>query len=129
METIKERGKEKAGNDEDSVATTKADNIKRTRMGLMITLPSSKEPDKRLTLEIQKWFDKMKEVDKKFTVISWKTEDGHMQPIRDTKYIPNVISKLRVYFARIQARSSGGKIFTDVFVQHTIPINDLRGDT
>jgi hypothetical protein len=129
LETIKEKEKEKVGNDGDSVATTKADNINRTRMGLMITLPPSKELDKRLTLELQKWFNKMKEVDKKFTVISWKKEDGPMQPIREAKHIPNVISKLRVYFSRIQARSSGGKIFTDVFVQHTIPINDLRGDT
>ena len=115
--------------DEYSEATTKVDNIKKTRMGLMLTIPASKEPDKLLANYLQKWFNKMKEMDNNFRVISWKTEDGPKYPIKESKNIPNVISKLRVYFARIQARPSGGKVFTDVFVQHTIPVDDLRGDT
>ena len=98
-------------------------------MGLMLTIPAAKEPDKLLANYLQIWFKKMKEMDNNFRVISWKTEDGPKQPIKESKHIPNVISKLRVYFARIQARTSGGKIFTDVFVQHTIPVDDLRGDT
>ena len=118
-----------ARSDGDSVATTKVDNIKKTRMGLMLTIPASKEPDKLLSTYLQKWFNKMKETDNNFRVISWKTEDGPKQPIKESKYIPNVISKLRVYFARIQVRPSGGKVFTDVLVQHTIPVDDLRGDT
>ena len=35
---------------------------------------------------------------------------------------------MRVYFFREQARSSGGRVFTDVFVHHSIPMDDLKGD-
>ena len=128
-ELNKEKKDRSVRSDEYSEATTKVDNIKKTRMGLMLTIPASKEPDKLLANYLQKWFNKMKEMDNNFRVISWKTEDGPKYPIKESKNIPNVISKLRVYFARIQARPSGGKVFTDVFVQHTIPVDDLRGDT
>lgn len=114
--------------DDDSMATTKADNVTRTRIGLMVNTQSSKEPDKCLALVLQKWFNKMQELDKKFTVISWRKGDGPRFPIKEAKSIPNVISKLRIYFHRIQARSAGGRVFADVFVHHSIPMDDLKGD-
>ena len=77
---------------------------------------------------LQKWFNKMQELDKKFTVISWRKGDGPRFPIKEAKSIPNVISKLRIYFHRIQARSAGGRVFADVFVHHSIPMDDLKGD-
>ena len=117
------------GEEEDSIETTKAENIKRTRIGLMITLSPSNEPDKNLSLQLQKWFSKMKDIDNKFTVISWKTSEGPIDPIKLTKNIPKTMSKLRIYFARVQSRSSGGKIYADVFVQHSIPMDDLKADS
>ena len=131
VEVIKiTKGKQNQGmrEDQESVATTKVDNVKRTRIGLMLTLPSSKEPDKTLVLQITKWFNKMKEMDEKFTVISWRKQDGPKYPLKNPKNIPDTISKLRVYFARVQARSAGGKVYADVFIQHTIPLDDIRGD-
>ena len=125
--TIEEE-KESTRNDSESVATTKVDNIRRTRIGMMITLPPSKEPDKCLSAHLKKWFNKMKEIDNKFTVISWKTEEGPKQPIKEEGNIPNTISKLRVYFTRAQVKTIGGKVFMDVFVQHTIPMDEIRGD-
>ena len=116
------------GTENESVATTKVDNVKRTRIGLMLTLPSSKEPDKKLNLLLVKWFTKMKEMDKNFTVISWRKEDGPKYPIKCSKHIPDTISKMRVYFARIQARATGGRVYADVFIHHSIPLDDLRGD-
>jgi len=38
------------------------------------------------------------------------------------------MTKMRIYFSRIQAKFDGGKVDTDVFVQHSVPIGDLRGD-
>ena len=114
--------------EDESMATTKADNVTRTRIGLMLTVQSSKEPDKCLSLVLQKWFNKMQELDKNFTVISWRKGDGPRFPIKEAKSIPNVISKLRIYFHRIQARSAGGRVFADVFVHHSIPMDDLKGD-
>ena len=70
----------------------------------------------------------MKEVDNKFTIISWGKDDGPKYPIKEAKHIPNVISKLRAYFFRVQARFTGGKVFTDIFVHHSISMDDLKGD-
>ena len=45
--------------DDNSVETNKNSNICRTRIGLMLTAPSStNEPDKKLALQAQKWFKK-----------------------------------------------------------------------
>ena len=56
-EKVKE--KEKTRGDGDSVATTKVDDIERMRMGLMITIPSSKEPENCISLLLQIWFNKV----------------------------------------------------------------------
>ena len=46
--------KESSRNDGESVVTTRVDNISRTRIGMMLTLPSSKEPDKCLFSHLKK---------------------------------------------------------------------------
>ena len=38
------------------------------------------------------------------------------------------MSQLRVYFNRAQAKSAGGPVYVDVYVQHSIPIDDIKGD-
>ena len=55
-------------------------------------------------------------------------DDEPKYPIKEAKHIPNVISKLRTYFFRVQAQSTSGKVFTDVFAHHSISMNDLKGD-
>ena len=115
--------------DDDSVGTEKRDNIHRTRIGIVLNIPPCKnEPDKKLASEAQKWFAKMKEIDDKFVLVPWKKENQDKGIVRKMEKIPSTMSKFRVYFNRAQARSEGGKVYTDVFVQHTIPINDLKGD-
>ena len=120
--------KTKGGGDNDSVGTTNISNVKRTRIGLMLTVPPSVEPDKQLCRVAQQWFKKMKESDSRFTLVPWKVEDASKPMIRLEKNIPNLMTKIRMYFSRVQAKSDGGKVYTDVFVQHSIPIADLRGD-
>ena len=116
------------GGDGESVATERVENIKRTRIGLTLSVPPSKDPDKQLCMIAQKWFMKMKESDSKFTLLPWKKEDEIKGAIKAGKKIPNLMSKMRVYLSRAQARSDGGKVNTDVYVQHSVPISDLRGD-
>ena len=114
--------------DNDSVGTAKADNIVKTRIGLMLTMAPSKNPDKLLCTVAQKWFRKMKESDSKFTLLPWKAEDELKPAIRSEKNIPDLMSKMRVYLSRVQAKSDGGKVYTDVYIQHTVPISDMKGD-
>ena len=119
---------QRGSGDSDSVGTTSVSNVTRTRIGLMFTAPPSSEPDKQLAKIAQKWFQKMKESDNRFAILPWKAADASRSNIRLQKDIPNLMSKLRVYFSRVQAKSAGGKLFTDVYIQHSVPIADLRGD-
>ena len=110
------------------MATMRVDNSTRTRIGLSLTVPPSKNPDKQLCAIVQKWFLKLKETDSNLTLLPWKKVDASKGSIKTGKKIPYLMSQMRVYFSRVQARSEGGKVFTDVFLQHSIPISDLRGD-
>ena len=127
----RQKGRVNARDDEDvaSVQTQITGNIKRTRMGFMVTMRESKDPDKQLSILLQKWFIKMKEVDAKFFILPWKVAERMKPAIRDVKKIPNMMSKIKTYFSRAQVRSNGGKVYTDVYVQHSIPIEDIKGDS
>jgi len=71
----------------------------------------------------------MKESDNRFSFVPWKVAEAAKQLIPLEKNIPNLMTKMmRMYFSRIQAKYDGGKVYTDVFVQHSVPIGDLRGD-
>ena len=39
-----------------------------------------------------------------------------------------MISQFRVYFSWTQAKSAGSTVYVDTFIQHLIPILDLKGD-
>ena len=91
IKIAKAKNKQGTREDGESVATRKVDNVKRIRIGLMLILPSSKKPDKKLVLQLTKWFSKMKEMDKNFTVISWKKEEDPRYPIKNPKQIPGTI--------------------------------------
>ena len=117
------------GNDSDSVQTEHVNNVHKTRIGLMVTAPpSSTEPDKKLVLQLQHWFAKMQESDKNFSLLPWSENDSSKVSIKKMQDIPTKISKLRLYFTRARANTSGGRVNMDVQVLHTVPIADLRGD-
>ena len=49
--------------DDNSVTMDVVSNIVRIKIGIMLTPPSStKEPDKKLCLQAQKWFEKMQKI-------------------------------------------------------------------
>ena len=127
---VEDEGEEgwKVVGDDESQQTRQADNRKRTRIGIMVTVPPASEPDKKLCLQLQKWFKKMKEIDGRLSVISWKASDGPKSPITQVKDIPNTMSKIRTYFSRAQVRSEGGKTYADVYIQHNVPMDDIKGD-
>ena len=70
----------------------------------------------------------MKESDSRFSLVPWKVEDAAKPLIWLKKNIPNLMTKMRIYISRIQAKYHGGKVYTDVFVQYSVPFGDLRGD-
>ena len=115
--------------DTESIVTAKRDNIVRTRIGLTLTLPPDKEPDKKLSLETQKWFDKMKEIDGQFTLLPWKKADEGQPSIRVSNRLPHLMSKMRMYLSRANVKSVGGKVYADVYVSHSVPMEDLKGDS
>lgn len=115
--------------DDASVTTAHVNNVHKTRIGLMVTTPpSSTEPDKKLVLQLQKWFAKMQESDKNFSLLPWGVTDHHKPHIKQMQDIPTTISKLKVYFTRARANTNGGRVYVDVQVQHSVPITDLKGD-
>merc|ERR1740124_2139752 len=116
------------GGDTDSVDTTNVSNARRTRIGLMMAAPPSGELDKQLCRVAQQWLKKMKESDSRFSLVPWKVVNAAKPLIQLEKNIPNLMNKMRMYFSRIQAKYDGGKVYTDVCVQHSVPIGDLRGD-
>ena len=117
------------GGDSESIVTTKRDNIVRTRIGLTLTLPPAKEPDKKLCMETQKWFDKMKEIDSQFTLLPWKKVDVGQPSIKVSKKLPPLMSKMRMYLSRANVKSDGGKVYADVYVSQSVPMEDLKGDS
>ena len=83
--------------DDISVATDVVSNVSRTRIGLMFTPPpSTKEPDKKLCLQAQRWFQKMQEVDEKFRLVPWKAVDQKKPLIKHMDKIPSAMSEFRV---------------------------------
>ena len=134
VEVLSDDGADEAGykmvGDDNSVETNKNSNICRTRIGLMLTAPpSTNEPDKKLALQAQKWFKKMQEVDTHFALVPWKADDSAKPNIKEMEKIPSMMSQLRVYFTRAQAKTAGGAVYVDVYVQHSVPIDDLKGDS
>ena len=133
-ESSEDDGADEAGykmvGDDNSVETSKNSNICRTRIGLMLTAPpSTNEPDKKLALQAQKWFKKMQEVDTHFALVPWKAVDSAKPNIKEMEKIPSMMSQLRVYLTRAQAKTKGGAVYVDVYVQHSVPMDDLKGDS
>ena len=127
-EGVDEAGWKMVG-DDNSEATDVVSNVSRTRIGLMLTPPpSTKESDKKLCLQAQKWFEKMQEIDNKFMLVPWKAADQKKPLIKSMEKIPSMMSQFRVYFSRAQAKSAGGAVYVDVNVQHSLPIGDIKGD-
>ena len=50
----------------------------------------------------------MQEVDKHFALIPWKEEDASRPNIKELEKIPTMMSQLRVYLTRAQAKTAGG---------------------
>jgi len=71
--------KTQGGGDNDSVDTTNVSNVRRTRIGLMLTAPPSGEPDKQLCRVVKQWFKKMKESDSRFHWLrgKWRRKLNH----------------------------------------------------
>jgi len=75
-----EEGVDQAGwkmeGDDNSVSIDVVSNIVRTRVGILLTPPpSTKEPEKIICLQAQKYFKKTQEINKMFMLVAWKAAD------------------------------------------------------
>ena len=62
-------------------------------------------------------------------MIPWKADDSARSIIKEFEKIPSMMSQLRVYLTRAQAKFvGGGAVYVDVYVQHSLPIEGLTGD-
>ena len=58
-------------------------------------------------------------------------ESGGFKETIDRKIgkMPSTMGQFRVYFSRAHAKLDGGTVYVDAFVQQSIPILDIKGDT
>ena len=122
-------GTSKTQDEEDdtkSVATQQTENTHKIRMGLALsTSPSPNAPDKELFKTAKEWFSKLKEEDGFLKILPWKKDNTHLPPIDSIDAFPNTVGRFRDYFSRAQVRSQGGQSHMDIYVQHSIPMEEL----
>ena len=120
---------EKGDDDSKSVATQQTENTHKIRMGLSLTmLPSPKAPDKELYSKAKEWFKKLKEEDNHFRVLPWKKVNTHLPPIDNIGAFPNTVGRFRDYFSRAQVKTVGGQSYMDIYVQYSIPMEELTSN-
>ena len=61
-------------------------------------------------------------------MIPWKESDKDKFLIKTKEDIPNMMSKMRIYFSQARVKSDGGIVNSDCYVQHSVPIIDLKED-
>lgn len=69
----------------------------------------------------------MQEMDKHFTLVPWKAAESTKPLIKEMDKILSIMSKFRVYFCQAQTKFARGTVYADTYVQHLIPILDLKG--
>ena len=70
----------------------------------------------------------MQEIDKHFALSPWKAANSTKPLIKEMDKIPSMMSQSQVYFSRAKSKFAGGTVYVDTYVQHSIPIVDLKGD-
>lgn len=71
----------------------------------------------------------MKKIDKCFALVTWKLEDSTKPLVKMMYKIPSIMSQFRMYVSRAQAKLTEGAVYVDAFVQHSIPIDDIKGNS
>lgn len=72
---------------------------------------------------------KMQEVHKHFALVPWKANGSARPNIKELEKIPSMMSQLRVYLTQAYAKTAGSAVYVDHYVQHFLPIDDLKGDS
>ena len=90
--------------------------------------PSEHDVDKKIFSVAQKWMAKMAESDKKVVLLPWYDSDCGEDTICSYKDIPTSLFLSKKHFHRAKPNEKGGKIYTDLFLNHSKPIDELQGD-
>ena len=71
---------------------------------------------------------KLKEEDNLFRVLPWKKANTHLPPIDNIGAFPNTVGRFRDYFSRAQVKTVGGQSYMDIYVQYSIPMEELTSN-
>ena len=109
--------------------TDKVHNTFTTRISVNFFVPPSEnEADKKLYSAAQKWMVKMSESDKTIALLPWYDSDMGENIIHTYKDIPTSLFLFKKYFQRANPNEKGGKVYTDLFLLHAKPIEEIKGD-
>ena len=112
-----------------SESTVKQTNQFKTRLSVnLFTLPSPDRPDQVLFEAGKKWFSKMKDADAACKILPWFDDAISEAPIHSFKDIPSSLFIFKKYFSRARPSDKGGKVYTDVMITHSRPIDELKDD-
>lgn len=71
----------------------------------MLSPESAKtEPNKKRVFNMIKWFNKMKELNKKFAILPWNGVDASRKHITKAYEILHTMDNLWLYFSRVQSK-------------------------
>ena len=75
----------------------------------------------------KRWMTKLQECDK-VTLMPWFDSDIGEAPLRKASDIPSSFFLFKKYFQRANPKEEGGKVYTDVYLSHTKPMEEIKGN-
>ena len=111
-----------------SDATPKRSTSLLTRVSVNFFVPPCEnEADVKLYNAAKRWMTKLQECDK-VAIMPWFDSDMGENTLRKASDIPTSLFLFKKYFQRANPKEEGGKIYTDVYLSHTKPIEEIKGD-
>ena len=89
--------------------------------------PAEHDADVKLYTAAKKWMAKVLECDN-ISLLSWYESDMCEDRIRKVADIPTSLFMFKKYFQRANPNEKGGKVYTDVMITHTKPMEVIVRD-
>ena len=133
----KQRRKEKQlndteGDDADSITSDstqkRATSLKTCLSVNFFVPPAEHDADVKLINVAKKWMTKLMECDNNVAILPWYDSDMGEDRITKVSNIPPSLFMFKKYFQRGNPKEEGGKVYTDVYLSHTKPMEVIKGD-
>ena len=111
-----------------SDATPKRVTSFKTRLSVNFFVPPAEhDANVKLYTAAKKWMAKVLECDN-ISLLPWYKSDMCEDRIRKVADIPTSLFMFKKYFQRANPNEKGGKVYTDVMITHTKPMEVIVGD-